>query len=321
MKSVITLLAFTAMASAAIQPNQPFTYQQKLSNTPFTLRTNQGSLVLPGQYSPTTRRSQYINTGIYNTLPSTSTQGSSDDGQYVPGQYSGAYNPLSISSRFGNNDGQYAADNSGVYSPQGGSYPNRYASTSDGQYFPDNTGAYHQGGEYYHDNSGAYIHDNSGEYIHIHNPYEHQDNPYVHKGGEYIHPKNYVSIPPAGGYGAPVNLQRGNAAGLYDNRNYKIIRKIEHVGEDLYDYLYETENGIYAEEDGKLGNKGTKEEAIRAKGYFTYTGPDNIIYTVNYTADENGFLPDAAHLPTPPPTPEYIERSLAYQRSIGELKK
>lgn len=45
------------------------------------------------------------------------------------------------------------------------------------------------------------------------------------------------SIPPAGGYGPPVALRQGNAAGLYDNRNYKIIRKIEHVGEDLYDYL------------------------------------------------------------------------------------
>lgn len=56
-------------------------------------------------------------------------------------------------------------------------------------------------------------------------------------GGEYVHPVYVESIPPAGGYGPPVALRQGNAAGLYDNRNYKIIRKIEHVGQDLYDYL------------------------------------------------------------------------------------
>ncbi|KAJ8929087.1 hypothetical protein NQ314_018254 [Rhamnusium bicolor] len=90
---------------------------------------------------------------------------------------------------------------------------------------------------------------------------------------------------------------------------------------DLYNkyFSYETQNGIYAEEDGKLANKGKKDEAIRAKGYFTYTGPDSIIYTVQYTADENGFLPQADHLPTPPPVPEAIARSLSFQRSIGEL--
>lgn len=69
-----------------------------------------------------------------------------------------------------------------------------------------------------------------------------------------------------------------------------------------------------------MANKGTKEEGISAKGYFTYTGPDSIIYSVNYTAGEDGFVPEADHLPTPPPLPEAIARSLAYQRAIGELE-
>ncbi|KAJ8913273.1 hypothetical protein NQ315_012891 [Exocentrus adspersus] len=203
-------------------------------------------------------------------------------------------------------------------------YKIRYVtSKEDGQYRSENSGSVYSGdGQYSHDDSGTYVHDNSGAYVHQDVPYVHLDVPYEHQeigGGEYVHPVYVESIPPAGGYGPPVTLKKGNAAGLYDNRNYKIIRKIEHVGEDLYDYLYQTENGIYAEEDGKIANKGNREEAIRAKGYFTYTGPDSNIYTVNYTADENGFLPEADHIPTPPPLPEAIARSLAYQRAIGEL--
>lgn len=86
-------------------------------------------------------------------------------------------------------------------------------------------------------------------------------------------------------------------------------------------FRYETENGITGQEEGKLYNRGTDAEALRASGYYTYTGPDNVVYTVNYKADENGFQPEGAHLPTPPPIPDAIARSLEYLRSRGELRK
>lgn len=121
------------------------------------------------------------------------------------------------------------------------------------------------------------------------------------------------------GFGAPVALKTGSAAGLYDNRHYGIIRQVGHNEEDGYHYLYETENGITGEEQGKLANRGTDNEAMRASGFYTYTGPDNVVYTVEYTADENGFVPNAAHIPTPPPIPEAILRSLEYQKSVGVL--
>ncbi|XP_046970355.1 cuticle protein 3-like [Vanessa cardui] len=71
-----------------------------------------------------------------------------------------------------------------------------------------------------------------------------------------------------------------------------------------YHYAYETDNGIKAQEVGHVG-KGTQ-----AEGAYSYTGDDGHTYTVKYTADENGFRAYGAHLPTSPPIPEAILKSL-----------
>ncbi|XP_026737718.1 cuticle protein 2-like [Trichoplusia ni] len=73
-----------------------------------------------------------------------------------------------------------------------------------------------------------------------------------------------------------------------------------------YKYSYETDNGIRAEESGHLSEGGTTTH-----GAYSYTGDDGKVYTVTYTADEHGFHPQGAHLPTPPPIPESIQNSLA----------
>lgn len=77
-------------------------------------------------------------------------------------------------------------------------------------------------------------------------------------------------------------------------------------GDGSYSYAYETGNGIAAQEQGYQKAQDTQY----AEGSFSYTGTDGAQYAISYTADENGFQPQGAHLPTPPPIPEEILRSV-----------
>ncbi|XP_063920002.1 pupal cuticle protein 20-like [Zophobas morio] len=98
--------------------------------------------------------------------------------------------------------------------------------------------------------------------------------------------------------------------------NIPILKYVnDNDGSGNYYYAYETGNGIQAEERGRLKNAGSANEAESAEGSFSYTGPDGQRYSVQYVADENGFRPVGAHLPTPPPIPEAILRSLEFNRA------
>ncbi|XP_053695901.1 endocuticle structural glycoprotein SgAbd-5-like [Sabethes cyaneus] len=81
--------------------------------------------------------------------------------------------------------------------------------------------------------------------------------------------------------------ERGATILKYDN---------DHRGLGGYNVAYETSNGIAASEQAQLRTIGS-DAAIVVQGRFSYTGADGQVYTVNYVADENGFQPDAAHLP------------------------
>lgn len=60
---------------------------------------------------------------------------------------------------------------------------------------------------------------------------------------------------------------------------------------------YETSDGVSRQEQGELKNPGTDTQALSVKGTVTWVAPDGQTYTVNYIADENGYQPEAAHLP------------------------
>uniref|UniRef100_A0A182RQA4 Uncharacterized protein n=1 Tax=Anopheles funestus TaxID=62324 RepID=A0A182RQA4_ANOFN len=74
-----------------------------------------------------------------------------------------------------------------------------------------------------------------------------------------------------------------------------------------YTYNYETSNGISA---SQASNDGTN-----ANGNFAFTAPDGQRYEIVYVADEYGFQPQGAHLPTEPPAPDHVIKMLEDMRA------
>ena len=94
----------------------------------------------------------------------------------------------------------------------------------------------------------------------------------------------------------------------YQTSPIPIIKHDSQQGHDgSYQYAYETGNGISAHESGYVKNAGVKDGEIQtAQGYYSYQAPDGQHIQVHYTADENGFKAEGAHLPTPVPLPKEI---------------
>lgn len=59
-----------------------------------------------------------------------------------------------------------------------------------------------------------------------------------------------------------------------------------------------------------MENEGSENEEQVVSGSYSYTGPDGNVYTVQYRADANGFQAFGDHIPTAPPIPEAILKSL-----------
>ncbi|CAK1553607.1 unnamed protein product [Leptosia nina] len=96
-------------------------------------------------------------------------------------------------------------------------------------------------------------------------------------------------------------------------------QEFDQQADGSYVYSYETENGIKADETGTLKKASGPDsnDVIVAQGAFSYTAPDGTVINLNYVADdENGFRPEGAHLPTPPPIPPAIQKALDYLATL-----
>ncbi|EEZ98928.2 endocuticle structural glycoprotein SgAbd-1 [Tribolium castaneum] len=133
-------------------------------------------------------------------------------------------------------------------------------------------------------------------------------------GGGLLTPPDFSSrssyVPPASGP-LPSQLYNAPSARTYSGGAPVAILRFDNdnSGDGNYRFEYETENHISQQEIGQLKNLGN-EEANVVQGTYSYTGPDGVTYTVSYIADENGFRATGDHLPTPPPVPAAIQRSL-----------
>ncbi|XP_046463198.1 endocuticle structural glycoprotein SgAbd-3-like [Daphnia pulex] len=88
-----------------------------------------------------------------------------------------------------------------------------------------------------------------------------------------------------------------------------------------YSFDFESADGTKVEESGNQKKVGPKPEDIGtvSRGSYSYTSPDGVIISVNWTADENGFQATGDHLPTPPPMPEHVVKMLADLKAAGVL--
>ena len=79
-----------------------------------------------------------------------------------------------------------------------------------------------------------------------------------------------------------------------------------------YKWSYESGNGIKAQEEGHLENAGQENEAMNAQGSFSYPSDDGQQISLTYVANEEGFQPQGAHLPTTPEIPPLIQKALEW---------
>lgn len=63
-------------------------------------------------------------------------------------------------------------------------------------------------------------------------------------------------------------------------------------------HSYEQSDGQKRDEEAVVNNLGSDKESIAIRGSFSFLGDDGQTYTVTYVADENGFQPSAAHIPS-----------------------
>ncbi|KAH8302057.1 hypothetical protein KR044_002305, partial [Drosophila immigrans] len=99
------------------------------------------------------------------------------------------------------------------------------------------------------------------------------------------------------------------ADGSYDN--IQVVRAEQEVNPDSFKINLELDNGQKQQQEGHLQGQG-EEQAIVQQGAFSWTSPEGKPIEISYVADENGYQPTGAHLPTPPPIPEAIQKAIEY---------
>jgi len=55
---------------------------------------------------------------------------------------------------------------------------------------------------------------------------------------------------------------------------------------------------VKREEEAQLKHIGSENGSLAVRGSFSFVGDDGQTYTVDFIADENGYRPSGAHLPT-----------------------
>ncbi|XP_058979642.1 larval cuticle protein 2-like [Musca domestica] len=123
-----------------------------------------------------------------------------------------------------------------------------------------------------------------------------------------------VALPKYGGkntykaaYGSHAPASSGGHHASGDEVHAETTNFAADVNEHGFQYAYDTTNDIHAAASG--------DENGDHKGDFSWVSPEGEHIAVQYVADENGYQPNSALLPTPPPIPEAILKALEYIRT------
>lgn len=104
--------------------------------------------------------------------------------------------------------------------------------------------------------------------------------------------------------GRPVVAHHGATT---DDANAEVTHYAADVRADGFQYAFDTTNAIHAAASGNANGD--------INGDFSWISPEGEQVVLQYVADENGYQPDSALLPTPPPIPAAILKSLEYIRT------
>lgn len=86
-------------------------------------------------------------------------------------------------------------------------------------------------------------------------------------------------------------------AAPYSSQDSTIVRSQSDVGADQFNFDFETSDGASQQAQGQLKQFDEDNFAVVQSGSYKYIGDDGQTYVVDWTADEKGFHPKAAHLP------------------------
>ncbi|XP_055843601.1 pupal cuticle protein Edg-78E-like [Episyrphus balteatus] len=97
----------------------------------------------------------------------------------------------------------------------------------------------------------------------------------------------------------------GLAAAVSDDAaaETKTLENVISPAGEAFHYAFQTSNGI------EINSAG---DANVISGAYKYVSPEGETETLTWTADDQGFHPSGALLPTPPPIPAYIIRAVEW---------
>ncbi|XP_014208565.1 endocuticle structural glycoprotein SgAbd-3-like isoform X2 [Copidosoma floridanum] len=112
--------------------------------------------------------------------------------------------------------------------------------------------------------------------------------------------------------------QRHGGGGGADKDAVITSQQLEVNFDGTYVNNFETSNGISHQESGAPKAAGQEGPSVSSQGATSYTAPNGEVVSIQFVADENGYVAQGSHIPTAPPIPPEILKALEYNAAHPE---